>query len=132
MISLYIFVHFSCRYPNFMFRIFHISRGHISSSSHNQEANDWIKRQSSGKLENVAGSFYACLEKNIFLVTKILTSDQHGVHLGHWMKVIFHVLHFTVVVQSGLKTSESIILTNSNNGSELVGTKFFQRYYNPL
>jgi hypothetical protein len=36
------------------------------------------------------------------------------------------------MVQSGLNTSESIILTNSNNDSDLVGTKFFQRYYNPL
>jgi len=35
-------------------------------------------------------------------------------------------------VQSGLNISESVILTNSNNDADLVGTNFFQRYFNPL
>jgi len=35
-------------------------------------------------------------------------------------------------LQSGLNISESVILTNSNNDTDLVGTKFFQRYFNPL
>ena len=35
-------------------------------------------------------------------------------------------------IQSRLNISESVILTNSNNDTDLVGTDFFQRYFNPL
>jgi len=38
----------------------------------------------------------------------------------------------TIALQSGLNISESVILTNSNNDTDLVGTNFFQRYFNPL
>jgi len=38
----------------------------------------------------------------------------------------------TLRVQSGLNISESVILTNSNNDADLVGTNVFQRYFNPL
>jgi len=33
-----------------------------------------------------------------------------------------------MLVQSGLNISESVILTNSNNDTDLAGTNFFQRY----
>ena len=36
------------------------------------------------------------------------------------------------LIQSGLNISESVILTNSDNDANLVGTNFFQRYFNPL
>ena len=36
------------------------------------------------------------------------------------------------MLQSGLDISESVILTNSNNDTDLVGINFFQRYLNPL
>jgi len=44
----------------------------------------------------------------------------------------FNPLTFVYPLQSGLNISESVILTNSNNDTDLVGTNFFQCYFNPL
>jgi len=49
--------------------------------------------------------------------------------LGHkknmHMQALFASAMIRIVIQSGLNISESVILTNSNNDTDLVGTNFF-------
>ena len=42
------------------------------------------------------------------------------------------ITYFIIKIQSGLNISEFVILTNSKNDTDLVGTNFFQRYFKPL
>jgi len=42
------------------------------------------------------------------------------------------ILRCVFEIQSGFNISESVILTNSINDADLVGTNFFQRYFNLL